>query len=309
MTSLTIFTQKRLIVKSLITSLLMLIASHYSLAQTSATITSYFDKDWKVVSDPSKAAYYRTVEQTIRGYLVRDYYISGKLQMEAECLEVSPDLENHGKFATYYENGNKKEEGMYNKDKRAGVFKSYYENGNAKDEVEYLDNDTRYLHYWSETGEDELADGEAVIKIFSGDQYDNYQFIRGFKSINSFGINRSSGDTVYMVVEKQPEYPGGYNEMMNDIRKTLKYPVSARRSGASGTVYVSFVINKLGEMKDMYVIRGFDPDCDVAALEAVAKLKNWIPGRLKEDFYGNKDKVVSVRFVLPIKFSLSDKRR
>ena len=38
------------------------------------------------------------------------------------------------------------------------------------------------------------------------------------------------------VVEQQPEFQGGYEAMINFIKKNLRYPASARRMGVDGTV-------------------------------------------------------------------------
>lgn len=273
-------------------------------AQSTAPISEYFDKDWKTITDPSKASYYRTIEQNNRGFLVRDYYISGKIQMVAECEQVSPELYREGNRVLYYENGNIKEEGQYHLNDRIGLHKWYYENGKPKKEVLYEGEKARYNHYWSETGEDALADGEGEIKDNSNGDYDLYQSIRNFVVVDTYNIRRSRGDTLYMVVEHPPEYPGGYEQMITDIKSNMVYPKSARKGHVTGTVYVGFVVGKDGVARDHEVIRGIHSECDAAALQAVTKLKNWKPGMQKTKAPGSRLKAVSVRFVVPIKFSI-----
>lgn len=103
---------------------------------------------------------------------------------------------------------------------------------------------------------------------------------------------------IFMVVEQQPEFEGGYEAMMNFIKKNMRYPASARRMGIDGTVYVSFVVGKDGTINDVKVLRGISADCDKEAVRVVQMMPPWKPGK-------QNGKAVFVRFNLPIKFKLN----
>ena len=103
---------------------------------------------------------------------------------------------------------------------------------------------------------------------------------------------------IFTVVEQQPEFQGGYEAMMNFIKKNMRYPASARRMGVDGTVYVSFVVSKDGSISEVKVIRGISADCDKEAMRVVSMMPPWRPGK-------QNGKPVFVRFVLPIKFKLN----
>jgi len=103
---------------------------------------------------------------------------------------------------------------------------------------------------------------------------------------------------VFLVVEQQPEFEGGYEAMMNFIRKNMRSPASARRMGIDGTVFVSFVVGKDGAINDVKVIRGISADCDKEAVRVVQAMPPWKPGK-------QNGKPVFVRFNLPIKFKLN----
>jgi periplasmic protein TonB len=103
---------------------------------------------------------------------------------------------------------------------------------------------------------------------------------------------------IFMVVEQQPEFEGGYEAMMAFIRKNMRYPASARRMGIDGTVYVSFVVGKDGAINDVKVLRGISADCDKEAVRVVQAMPPWKPGK-------QNGKPVFVRFNLPIKFKLN----
>ena len=104
-------------------------------------------------------------------------------------------------------------------------------------------------------------------------------------------------DQVYTVVEQQPEFPGGYDSLRNFIRKNLRYPLSARQQGIEGTVYASFIVDKDGKVYSVNIIRGLSPDCDSEVKRLVESSPDWVPGK-------QSGRPVSVRFVLPIKFSI-----
>ncbi|MEX1239598.1 MAG: TonB family protein [Cyclobacteriaceae bacterium] len=103
---------------------------------------------------------------------------------------------------------------------------------------------------------------------------------------------------IFTVVEQQPEFQGGYEAMMNFIKRNMRYPASARRMGVDGTVYVSFVVSKDGSISEVKTIRGISADCDNEAKRVVGMMPAWRPGK-------QNGKPVFVRFVLPIKFKLN----
>lgn len=103
---------------------------------------------------------------------------------------------------------------------------------------------------------------------------------------------------IFTVVEQQPEFNGGYEAMINFIKKNLRYPASARRMGVDGTVYVQFVVGKDGSITEVKTIRGISADCDREAERVVKQMPAWKPGR-------QNGKPVFVRFVLPIRFKLN----
>jgi TonB family protein len=107
----------------------------------------------------------------------------------------------------------------------------------------------------------------------------------------------SKEGTVYTVVEKQPEFTGGYDAMMKFIKENLRYPLEARKKGIEGTVYCSFIVETDGSVSEVKPIRGISPECDAEVVRVITLFPNWVPGQ-------QNDQDVRVRFVLPIKFNL-----
>ena len=102
---------------------------------------------------------------------------------------------------------------------------------------------------------------------------------------------------VFNVVEKMPEFEGGGANMLEYLRKNIKYPVEAIKNGAQGRVIVQFVVNKDGSIVDANVVKSVSPELDAEALRVVQSMPKWIPGEQR----GEK---VRVQFTLPVQFKL-----
>lgn len=109
-------------------------------------------------------------------------------------------------------------------------------------------------------------------------------------------------DGVYAVCEVMPEYPGGDKALRTDLVNSIKYPEEASKKGIQGKVYVNFVVDEQGKIKDAKIARGVDPLLDKEALRVVSELdKTWTPGK-------EKGKVVKVAYTIPIQFALDDSK-
>lgn len=108
----------------------------------------------------------------------------------------------------------------------------------------------------------------------------------------------SDEDVIFTVVEQQAEFPGGFEAMAKFLAKNVKYPAQARRMGVEGSVFVSFIIDREGNISDPQVIKGISAECDKEAVRVVKLMPPWKPGK-------QNGKAVKCRFVLPIKFKLA----
>ena len=101
----------------------------------------------------------------------------------------------------------------------------------------------------------------------------------------------------FVVVEQQPEFPGGNAAMMKFLGDNIKYPVVAQENGIQGRVITNFVVEKDGKLTEFQVVRGIDPALDEEAIRVLKSMPNWTPG--KQD-----GENVRVRFTLPVVFRL-----
>jgi protein TonB len=103
--------------------------------------------------------------------------------------------------------------------------------------------------------------------------------------------------TIFVIVEKQPEFPGGDAERTAFLSKNIKYPVVAQENGIQGRVTCQFVVNTDGSIVDIEVVRGVDPSLDREAIRVIGIMPKWKPGE-------QRGKPVRVRFTLPVNFRL-----
>ena len=104
-------------------------------------------------------------------------------------------------------------------------------------------------------------------------------------------------EEIFTIVETNPGFPGGEAKMYQYLGKNMKYPPIARDNNIQGRVYVSFVVEKKGNITDVRVLRGIGGGCDEEAIRVVKSMPKWSPGK-------QRGKPVRVRFNLPIVFKL-----
>ena len=102
---------------------------------------------------------------------------------------------------------------------------------------------------------------------------------------------------IFTVVEEMPEFPGGMNELLKYLAKSIKYPVIAQENGIQGRVICAFVVNRDGSIVDAEVLRGVDPSLDKEALRVIMAMPKWKPGK-------QRGKPVRVKYTVPVTFRL-----
>ncbi|MDA3942328.1 MAG: energy transducer TonB [Bacteroidetes bacterium] len=102
---------------------------------------------------------------------------------------------------------------------------------------------------------------------------------------------------IFLIVEQQPEFPGGDAERLRYFASEIKYPQQARETGIQGIVYVSFVVEPDGSVSNVKILRGIGGGCDEEAIRVVRSMPAWKPGK-------QRNVPVRVQFTLPVKFTL-----
>ena len=104
-------------------------------------------------------------------------------------------------------------------------------------------------------------------------------------------------EEIFVVVEEQPEFPGGNAAMMKFLGDNIKYPVIAQENAIQGRVITNFVVERDGSITDVQVVRGVDPSLDKEAIRVIQSMPKWKPGK-------QRGSAVRVRFTLPVVFRL-----
>ena len=105
-------------------------------------------------------------------------------------------------------------------------------------------------------------------------------------------------DTEFLVVEDQPEFPGGTAALLEYLRKNIRYPSICRENNIQGRVIVTFVVNKDGNIVNPEVAKGVNPSLDKEALRVISQMPSWKPGK-------QRGKPVKVRYSVPVTFRLN----
>jgi hypothetical protein len=102
---------------------------------------------------------------------------------------------------------------------------------------------------------------------------------------------------VYLVTEKNAEFPGGQQAFMTYLQKNLLYP--KEQEEWQGSIYITFVVDTLGNIRNECIYKrdldGAMSPIEIEALKLIREMPKWTPAE--------KDgKKVYMRVTLPIKF-------
>lgn len=104
-------------------------------------------------------------------------------------------------------------------------------------------------------------------------------------------------EQIFTIVEEMPSFPGGEEALMKYLGNNIRYPAIAKDAGIQGTVYVTFVVEKDGEVTNVRVLRDIGGGTAEEAIRVVENMPDWKPGK-------QRGKSVKVQYNLPIRFTL-----
>ena len=291
--------------------------------------TIFINQNGQAVSR-SEADLYRLVvgyNEADSIYSVRDYFLTGEIEMEGGIWKSATSNVLRGRFVHYYKNGQRKSEGS-RKTIKIGRWKYWYRNGQPKAELlhvfeggDFLDN-YEIISCWDSTGNALVEQGTGIFMWYSEMGYlqDSGRVANQLKEGSWVGY-RASGDISYQEVYRQgelqrgqsydtlghryqyqelsvqPEYELGMAAFYQYIANHIKYPRKARRKKIQGKVFVSFVVDKKGKLTKVHTIKGIGGGCDRSAEQTLREAPPWVPGQ-------RRGQPVRVRMVLPITFRL-----
>lgn len=121
----------------------------------------------------------------------------------------------------------------------------------------------------------------------------NAESVPDFVENPAFEVVADDSVTIYDVVDQMPEIDGGIKE----VYKNIEYPRAAIAGRVEGRVFVKFVVDENGDVKNPEVIKDIGAGCGQAAVEGIKKVK-FTPGKLQ-------GKPVKVYYTLPVSFKIN----
>ncbi len=79
------------------------------------------------------------------------------------------------------------------------------------------------------------------------------------------------------------------------LSENLQYPEAAKRDEIEGVVYISFIVNEMGDLEDIQLVRDIGGGCGEEALRVVKMMPRWEAG-------ADRGKNVKVKMNLPVRF-------
>ena len=99
-------------------------------------------------------------------------------------------------------------------------------------------------------------------------------------------------------VEINPDFPGGQDALGKFLHDNVHYPRVAQENGIDGKVFVQFVVDWEGNIRDVKTVGAVKGGgLEEEAIRVVKKMPKWKPGK-------QNGQAVSVQFSLPISFTL-----
>ena len=99
------------------------------------------------------------------------------------------------------------------------------------------------------------------------------------------------------IVEEKPTFPGGTEALLKFLATNVKYPPIAKEAGITGTVLISFLIEKDGSISNIKVLHSIGGGCNEEAIRVVSLMPKWTPAK-------QKGKPILTQFQIPLFFVL-----
>lgn len=290
-------------------SLLLLLAICSTLqifASPTDTTRIFYDDKWKVTTQED-AAYYRKCWKAGSLWMVRDYFITGELQMNGAYSDDSMDV-REGHIDYYHKNGRISKSADYVHDDAEGIMKTWHENGKPESQEFYRKGKPEGIaRHWMDDGH--LADS----LHYAQGQLNGYQVWyhpNGIKSEEGTYVDDSAWEVKLYTPsgaidpkgrpgEIMPAFPvkdgNGLSEYLID---NLRYPEGARKKGLEGKAKIEFTVTEKGAITKVQVLKSTGVAAlDAEAMRVVSNMPPWEPASWH-------NRPVSVYFTLPITFQL-----
>lgn len=116
-------------------------------------------------------------------------------------------------------------------------------------------------------------------------------------ALNDIEDNHMQKDTTTLKVEKEAEFEGGEDKMMQFLCKTIHYPEYSSSNGETGKCFFELVIEADGSISKITVIKAQSPLLAEEGIRTIKLMPKWKPA----EYNGNK---VRSHYTLPLSFMI-----
>ena len=228
----------------------------------------------------------------------KEFDSRGNLIQQGQYAGGVPD----GEWKTFYPSGAKRSVYTYKNGAITGWHRKWYESGQLMlEQVFPATKENPLPRVYDESGK-ELKPGT--------DEYANIAFelpgdyLVDISKVDPAVLKRQresqivSNDIVDHA-DVMPEFPGGQNAMQQYLARNIKYPQMEKESNIQGTVFVRFVVERDGSVKEAKILR--EPNggkgLSKEALRVVKSMPRWKPAR-------QGGRPVRCYMTIPVKFKL-----
>lgn len=272
-----------------------------------------------------------------RYFSVKEFYQDGSKKLVGKASSFKPLVVYEDTIVNYYKNGMKESAINYKKNLCLGMAYYFFQNGKLKKQVEFLEMDltrkedassefeqkTKLIYRLDSLGKILVKDGNGHLidtSKFEKDQFiEEGDYKNGFKDgvwkgyyasgkssyVESYhaekfisGVNTVDGKAYeYSILEIPPAYKGGIDSFYRYLGRSIRYPRAAYKNGISGSVHVSFIVEKDGKVSNARIMKSVFGAIDQEALRVVSASPNWIPAM-------HRGVPIRVKYSIPISFKL-----
>jgi antitoxin component YwqK of YwqJK toxin-antitoxin module len=228
------------------------------------------------------------------------------------------ELRSNGVYTSYHKNGKIASKGETINGKRGGeLWKYWYENGAEKSEEklskETFFNDkkaTLIINFWDEKGVKTVENGNGYAQFIS--EEDGFLHKGSYKAglKNSLWTASAEGSKIYEEIYKKGKVVKGtswnqekqsfkYKKVFTEayykkegsrsVRKYISRKFNTNTYGVKGAVFVAFLVDKQGEVKNVNIIRGISSEYDAELKRILSGMSGWTPakkrGQIMESTY------------------------
>jgi TonB family protein len=172
----------------------------------------------------------------------------------------------------------------------------FYDNGQIRSVTSNTNGEKKLLSFFNKSQENLLDENNLEFTYFDSTMRMNRTVnIENKEIILEFWFNEN--DTIYRVAEFDESLKKNIDKYYKKLSRKLKYPKIARKNEIEGVVYLTFMVNKEGQMKNIKPLTRIGYKLEESAIKALNRNTNFGIVYLKHN-------PVNCVFRMPIRFRL-----